>query len=198
MLGFDISRFRELAFGGPALPDHPLRDESDVKKLIGSLPPDALTGLAELTHWVLSINSDDSFTQERYSRVLMALDTATRPYWSELAEQYLAPDATPAEGRDGDQAILRAMLDSAAAFAAGYGFSLETRDKVSRWLDTNFAEVALRRARWLGRRFTLVNMLHLPTIDDIWEDLHLLYALAESRQALRKVLRVQPGKPFTS
>src|SRR5687768_5739394 len=102
MLGFDIARFRELAFGRSALPDHPLRDESEVRKMVADLPPDPLGALAELTHWALSINADESFTQERRSRVLLALDESTHACWSELATQYLAPRGEPAEGHDGD------------------------------------------------------------------------------------------------
>ena len=198
MLGFDISRFRELAFGQPALPDHPLKDEAAVRKLIEELPASPLTGLAELTHWVLSINTEASFTPSRRARVLLALDAAARPYWSELAELYLAPDGTPAEGHDGDPAILRALLDSAFEFATGYGYSLQTHEKPVLWIEKNFAQLALQRARWLARRFTLANMLHLPVLDSIWADLHALYRLAGERDALRKVIRVDPEKPFTS
>ena len=198
MLGFDIARFRELAFGRSALPDHPLQDEKAVQKMLEEVPADPLTGLAELTHWAVSINLDSSFTTERRGRVLMALDIAARPFWSGLAAQYLAPDANPSEGRDGDPAILRAMLDSAVAFGTGYGFSLDAGDKASRWVEGNLGQLALRRARWLGRRFTLANMLHLPNIDDTWEDLHLLYMMSEARQILRNVTQTDSGGPFTS
>ena len=34
MLGFDIARFREIAFGRAPLPDHPLQDEGDVAKMV--------------------------------------------------------------------------------------------------------------------------------------------------------------------
>jgi hypothetical protein len=198
MLGFDIASFRRIAFGSSTLPDHPLRDEGDVAKMIAALPPDAPGGLAELTHWAQSISADVSFTQEQRSRVLVALDDAVRPCWSELAAQYLAPGGTPAEGRDGNPAILRAMLESAAAISTGYQFSLETLAKPSRWVQANFGALALRRARWLGRRFTLAHMLHLPAVDDIWEDLHALYLMSDAREALRKVLPIHPGSPFVS
>jgi hypothetical protein len=198
MLGFDIVRFRELAFGRSPLPDHPLRDESDVRKIVEDLPAEPLAGLAELTHWAQSINLDDSFTLELRSRLMLALEGAARPFWGELAMQYLAPDGTPAEGRDGDDAILRAMLDSATAFATGFGLGLETGERSSRWNERNVAILALRRVRWIARRFTLANMLHLPAIDDIWEDLHRLYALCEAKQVWRKVVSVYPGKQLTS
>jgi hypothetical protein len=198
MPAFDLSRFRDLAFGRPTLPDHPLKDEDAVLKMIADLPVDALSGLAEVTHWALSINADPAFTPGRRSRVLMALDGAARPYWSELAEAFLAPGGKPDEGRDGDAAILRAMLDSATAFANGFGFALESAGKPSGWVEKNLALLALRRARWLARRLTLAHMLHLPAVEDIWEDLHLLYELAEARQVLRKVVHVHAGKPLTS
>ena len=193
MLGFDIARFRKLAFGRTTLPDHPLRDENEVRKMLEGLPGDSLGGLAELTHWALSINADDSFTQEQRSRVLVELDAASRTLWRSLARQYLAPKGEPAEELDGDPALLRAMLDSAAAFGTGYGFSLELAEPASPWTERSLALLALRRARWLGRRYALAHMLHLPAIDDIWEDLHALYGLAESRDVLRKVLPVYPG-----
>lgn len=169
-----------------------------MQKMIGDLPADPLASLAEFTHWAVSINTNDSFSAEQRARVLMALDAAAHPYRSELAMQYLAPDGRPAEGRDGDAAILRAMLDSATEFATGYGLSLETGEQPSRWIEKNLAHVALRRVRWLARQFTLASMLDLPNIDDIWEELHLLYGLSEERQIFRKVIRVFPGKPQTS
>lgn len=132
MIEFDLSRFRELAFGRGAMSDHPLHDESAVEKLIEDLPGDALAGLAELTHWVLSINSDDSFTPGRRGRVLMALDAAVRPFWSGLTTQYLEPHGRPAEGHDGEASLLRAMIESAAAFATGFGFCTEIAAKPSR------------------------------------------------------------------
>jgi hypothetical protein len=198
MLGFDVARFRELAFGHPVLPGHPLRDESAVEEMLAELSVDPLTGLAELTHWVQSVDADDSYTPELRSRLLLALETAARPYWGELAMQYLAPDGSPAEGRDGDPAILRAMLDSATAVATGYGFGLETDGHASRWSEKNLATVALRRAQWIARRFTLVNMLHLPLVDDLWEDLHQLHALAGERQVWRKTVLVHPDSSRTS
>jgi hypothetical protein len=199
MLQFDIGKFRQLAFGRAASSsDHPLREEKAFKKMLADLPHDALAGLAELTHWASSVNMDQSFTPEGRMKVLMALDVASRPFWGELAAQYLAPDGTPAEGRDGDQSILRAFLESAAAFAVGYGFGLASGDPAPRWIAAQLPQIALQRARWLGRRYTLGNMLHLPNIDDTWEDLHQLYVLCDQRQILRKVTQVHPGKPVMS
>ncbi len=198
MAGFDLSRFRERAFGRTPLPNHPLRDERSVNKMIEGLPQDPIEGLAELTHWVMSVNSDDEFSAERRARVLMALEQASRSYWSALSVLYLAPEGKPVEGRQGDASILRGMLDSALGFSTGYGFSLLREDKTSRWSEENVADVALRSARWIGRRYTLSHMLNLPVIDDIWEDLHNLYLLADAHQVLRKVIAVYPDATPTS
>jgi hypothetical protein len=198
VLAFDLNRFRELAFGRPSLPDHPLRDASAVEKMREDLPVDALAGLAELTHWASSVNTDDSFSPEQRSRVLLALDSTARPCWGELANQYLAPDGLPAEDSEGNDALLRALLDSATEFASGYGLCLQVEGRTSRWMEKTTPTLALMRARWLGRQFTLASMLHLPNIDDIWEDLHLLYALAEARGLWRKATIVTPGKSLAS
>jgi hypothetical protein len=198
MSAFDLHLFRDLAFGRSSLTEHPLQDETAVQKMVEALPAGALEGLAELAHWVSSIIADVTFSGGRRARVLMALDSATRPYWGELSRLYLAPDGKPAEGQDGDGALLRALLDCATAFAAGYRYSLEADKKHSRWTEKNFAHLGVRQARWLGRQFTLVNMLHLPNVDDVWEDLHLLHEQSEARQVFRKVIRVYPGKSLTS
>lgn len=197
MIDFDLARFRRLAFGRSSLPEHPLHDESEVEKIVEELPANALTGLAEVTHWVASVNAEDAFEPDARARVLIALDIPTRPYWSELAGQYLAPNGEPFEGHDGDDALLRALLDSAGAFATGYRHCLEKRDKPSRWVEKNYADLGLRLARWLGRRFVLMNMLRLPNANDVWEPLHSLYQDAEARKMFRKVVPLAPGSAAT-
>jgi len=196
---FDLSRFRDLAFKGAEAPDHPIEDEKAARKVLDALPVgDPAAALAELTHWAASMNATDSFTPGRRARVLMVLDDAARAYWRELGEQFLAPAGTPAEGRDGDLAILRALFESAAEFANGYALCRLPGGKGSRWVEANYVRAALRNMRWLARRLTLANMLHLPESASLWESVHRLYLEAEEHEVERKPLPVFDGDPFAS
>ena len=195
---FDLQKFRSLAFRRDPEPDHPLLDEAAARMVFADLPPgDAPAGLAEVTHWVTTMNETESFTPGRRARVLMELDDPARGLWHSLGDAYLKPDGRPAVGRDGNIAILQALLDSATEFAHGYALCL-AGEPPSRWVQRNYAQLALRRMRWLGRRLILANMLHLPLVDELWEAAHWLLHEAEGRQADRTVLPVFTGDTHPS
>src|SRR5262245_36949798 len=121
MAGFDLERFRDLAFGRKALPDHPMADLEEAQKLIALIPesePDK--GPAEITHWASIVNTTESFTPGRRVRILMALDAAARPLWRKQALQYLMPAGRLNEGRDGDAGLLRALFDCSSEMANGF------------------------------------------------------------------------------
>jgi hypothetical protein len=173
MAAFNLGRFRDLAFGRTALPDHPMRDLAEARKLLQLLPEDdAESSLADLTRWTVSMNETESFTPGRRARILMLLDDAARSQWRALGARYLAPDGRPTENRDGDPAILRAMFDSASEFANGFAITLDTPEHSSRWVVENQARLLVRSMRWLGRRLALAHMLNLPQVPAVWEMLH--------------------------
>src|SRR5438445_91056 len=130
MAAFDLVRFMQQAFGRAPLPDHPMRGLDEARKLLRLLPEDdPETCLAELTRWTKSMNETESFTPGRRARVLMLLDDAARTHWRALGARYLAPQGRPTDARDGDPAILRAMLDSASEFANGFAVTLDTSEQ---------------------------------------------------------------------
>lgn len=182
MAAFDLRRFRDLAFGRTPLPDHPMRDLDGARKLLALLPEDDPEhNLAELTRWTVSLNQTESFTPGRRARVLMRLDDAARVQWRALGARYLAPEGQPAEYRDGDPSILRALYDSAAEFANGFAITLDFSEHSSRWVVDNQARLMIRSTRWLGRRLALAHMLHLPYTPAVWELLHRRREIAEVR-----------------
>lgn len=187
MASFDLSRFRELAFGRSTLPDHPLQTVEDAKKMLAGLPaadPDAC--LAELTNWARSMNETAAFEPARRARILMILDDAARPSWRLMAERYLAPGGRPSERRDGDKAILRALFDSATEFNNGFAIALD--EEPGDWIRRNHALLHVRVLRWLGRRLTLSYMLHLSAGAAIWERLHWRHQNAEQLAVARAIV----------
>jgi len=196
---FDLSRFRNLAFGRKKLPDHPVATEADAREMVESLPRhDPAAALAEITACVLSINEDASFSPARRARVLMELDVAAHQFWRPLGEEFLALEGVPREGRDGDPRILHAFQESAAEFAAGFAQCVTAQALAARWIKTNRVAVMLRRARWLTRKMILSRMLHLPGADERWTELNDLYRLAAECDLFRNVAAVFPGNPRTS
>src|SRR5258708_3561517 len=102
-MAFDLAVLCNLAFKKGDLPDHPITDEAEARAMMASLPQgNAAKALAELMHWVVSINEHDGFTPVRRARVLMEIDVAAQPLWRPLGGDFLAPRGKPAEGRDGD------------------------------------------------------------------------------------------------
>ncbi|MGE0873361.1 MAG: hypothetical protein AB7O31_01690 [Burkholderiales bacterium] len=199
MSTFDLGRFRDLAFGRQALPDHPMGTLDEARRLIALLPDDdPAHSLAELTQWTSSMNATDSFTPGRRARVLMLLHEAARPLWRELGQRYLAPDGRPDERGKGDPAILRAMADSAFEFASGFAISLDTSGQGSKWVEKNYQAILIRNLRWLGRRLALAYMLQQNLVAAVWEQLHRLYHLAEERNLLRSAAPVFEGSRHNS
>jgi hypothetical protein len=195
----NLSRFRDLAFRRSLAPDHPIENETAARELLESLEGrDPAAALAEITATAASMSETDSFTPGRRARVLMVLDDAARAYWHALGEEFLSPGGHPSEGRDGDRTILRALFESAEAFANCYALALLPAEKDSSWVAGNYAQVALRNMRWLARRLTLANMLHIGDVDTIWGAVHRLYREAEERKGARTVLPVFPDHPFPS
>jgi hypothetical protein len=199
MAAFNLTRFRDLAFGRSPLPDHPMRDLDEARKLLQLLPegdPDEC--LADLTRWTTSMNETESFTPGRRGRILMLLDDAARPHWRTLGIRYLAPQGRPTENRDGDPGILRALFDSASEFANGFAIALDTSAHSSRWVVENQARLFVRSMRWLGRRLALAHMLRLPHTFSIWEQLHRRQELARLRGLERSTLPAFEGVKYNT
>jgi hypothetical protein len=194
----DLSRLRDLAFGRQAAPDHPLRDEAEVQKMLAGLSPEAADGLAELTHWTGSINQTDAFAPDARARVLLAMDPAAHDYWRALCREFLAPNGRPAEERDADAGVFRVLLEVASEFAHGYALCVQDDAADSPWLEKNLAHVLLRRSLWLGRRLMLANALRQPNAASIWEEMHALYCLADEREVLRTAVRVSADGALTT
>jgi hypothetical protein len=191
---FDLDRFRDLAFGRRALPDHPLQNLAEAEKLIALLPPDDPDhGLAELTHWASTMNATESFTPGRRARLLIALDGASRPFWREQASRYLSAAGRPREGRDGDAGLLRAMFDCVSEVSNGFAMALDAESGDSKWLDKQRAWVSLRNMRALTRRLALAHMLRHAAASAIWERLHRRYLIAEELGLARTLLPVFEG-----
>ena len=185
---FDLDRFRNLAFGRPAVPDHPMGTVEEADRLLALLPEDDPGyALAELTHWTATMNATDSFTPGRRGRILVRLHEAARPLWRELGQRYLAPSGKPDESGSHDVSLLRAMSDSASEFAAGFALVAYADARGSAWVDEHLADVLVRGMRWLSRRLALAYMLHQTHVPAIWESLHHLRGLADRHQAFRTV-----------
>lgn len=190
---FDLGKFRDLAFGRETLPDHPMSDVAEAKKLLALLPEDDPdTALADLTHWAATMNATESFTPARRAQVLVELDTAARPLWRAQSARYLRPDGKLSEGRDGDPGLLRALNDCAAEIANGYAIALDAAAEDSAWMKKNRPLVIQRNMRWLNRRLAILHMLQLSTAGAVWERLHRLHAIAEAGKFARTALPV-PG-----
>lgn len=186
---FDLGKFRDLAFGREPLPDHPMADEAEAKKLLALLPEDDPdTALADLTHWAATMNATESFTPGRRARVLLELGRAARPLWRAQARRYLCPDGRPGEGQDGDPGLLRALNDCAAEIANGFAIALDGEGEDSDWMRKNRALVTLGSMLWLSRRLAISHMLQLPAVASVWERLHRRHALAEAEKLARTAL----------
>jgi len=198
-MAFDLARFRDLAFGRRARPDHPIADEAEARKMIDELPADEpAKALAELTHWARSINEEQTFTPELRARVLMEIDAAAHPFWRELWTEFLAPKGTPSEGQDGDTGVLHALREFSEECANGYALCLTPDGLHSGWIGNNLAMMALRWMHWHSRRMQFSRTLRLQGSDQRWDELHRIYRFAEERGVFRIVNRVFPDSVHPS
>ena len=198
-MAFDLVRFRELAFSRRPLPDHPMQTEAEAKKLLELLPEnDDDHALAELTSWTASMNTTESFSPELRAKLLLMMDEAARPFWRSLGQRYLSPAGSPAEGLDGDAAILRAMADSASEFSTGITLALDTDDGHSRWMKDNLAALSARGLRWLNRRLALTYMLQGAQVPAIWERLHRRFGLTVAQDCHRVPVPAHEGAHYNT
>ena len=199
MAAFDLVRFMQQAFGREPVPDHPLHSLDEARKLLALLPEDdAEHCLADLTRWTKSMNDTESFTPGLRARVLMLLDDTARIHWRALGARYLAPQGRPTDARDGDPAILRAMIESATEFANGFAITLDTSEQSSRWVVENQARLQVRSIRWLGRRLALAHMLNVPHVPAVWEMLHRRREIAELRGLAGSTLPAFEGVKYNT
>lgn len=198
-MAFDLPRFARLAFGQERLPDHPLRSKEDAAAGITELASEpAESALAQITYYVKSMNDTHSFSPGRRAVVLLQLHEAARPRWRALAARYLKYRGVPAEHREGDPNILRALYDSASEFATGFGLSVEEGMSGSKWVRQNLAPLCARKAHWLGKRLVLAHMLRLPVTPAVWQALHSLYRFAEEHDAGRQPAALYEKSRFPS
>lgn len=199
MAAFNLKRFRDLAFGRAPLPDHPMRSLDEARKLLALLPAnDFERSLAELTRWTVSMNQTEAFTPGRRARVLMLIDDSARNLWRDLGAQYLSQAGAPAEYRDGDPAILRALYDSASEFANGFAITLDESEHSSGWVAANQAQLMIRSMRWLGRRLALAHMLHVPHTPAVWELIHRRREIAEVRGLAASAIPAFEGVKYST
>ena len=191
MATFNLGKFRDLAFGRKAEPDHPMHSTEQAKKILALLPlDDPDHALAELTHWVSTMNATDTFAPGLRARILLQMNESARLLWRAQSERYLAPEGRPMERRDGDEKLLRALHDCAAEFANGFAIAQDAADEDDSWLKKNRALICSRNMRWLSRRLAISHMLHLSSVAAIWERLHRLHAIAEEAKYARQVVQM--------
>ena len=175
--------------------DHPMGSEEEARELLASLPVwDHLASLNEVVHWLESLAAEPAFSPGRRARLVTLLDQTVRPHWRALAQDYLAPNGEPSEGKDGDPNLLGRFGYLASALAVSYHMVFGENMPRSDWVRRNAALLLVRRARVLTQRAVLRRMQREPMDAELWRTLNGVFELARRLKVDRAVVTAYEGE----
>lgn len=180
--------------------DHPMGSEEEARELLASLPVlDPLASLNEVVHWLESLAAEHALSPGRRARLVALLDEAVRPHWRALAQEYLAPNGEPAEGKDGDPELLARFGYLANALAVSYHLVFGEDIPRSDWVRGNAAMLLIRWARAVTQSAVLRRMRREPMDTGVWSTLNGVLDRARRLKVDRVVVAAYEGeKKLTS
>lgn len=191
---------RGLARADPQKIDHPMGSEEEARELLALLPVlDPLACLNEVVHWFESLAAETALSPGRRARLVMLLDQTVRPHWRALAQEYLAPNGEPTEGKDGDPELLARFGYLANALVVSYHMVFGEDIPRSDWVRDNAALLLTRWARAVTQSAVLRRMRREPMDTGVWSTLNGILDRARRLKVDRVVVAAYEGeKKMTS
>jgi hypothetical protein len=176
-------------------PDHPLADVREVRKMLEELPrDDPLKALEELSFWLDSVRSADSFRLTDQLAVLKSLDEAAQPITRHLGDKYRRASRMNLleENR-----IWLVSFEFWKRVAAAYLHCIEQfeeRVPGAEAIRGDLVLISTRAVRALAQQNKWLYARYRPYDERIWTELAHLYLLAQAQSFGRSLVTAYPGE----
>lgn len=186
-------------FGG-RMPEHPLADPKEAKRLLEALPgDDAGKAVEELMHWIESVVAAEGFKPEARIQLLLMLDDAAQPRLRKLSKEYFGASRP---SRFQENRLWSALHGYWKQAAYAYARAVDLFVQGAKGADAAKAQLPLLLARTLrcfAQQIKWMHMRYGPMDLASWGVLNSVYAYAEARQLaqVRVSLFAGPGGEST-
>jgi hypothetical protein len=180
-------------------PDHPMADEKGARDVLASLPKgDAAQAIADIRHWLESVNATEGFKPERRAELFLLLDEAAQVHQRRLARDYLAiPGVTKFQEARLRQALSGLWTDLATTYAT-FLEQIAADSGAAGRLKAQLPLLCVRAVRALAEQLKWQYMHYEPGEAAVWQALGKVYSFAEAKKIHREAAPLYPGVPLSS
>jgi hypothetical protein len=185
-------------FGGQKS-DHPLADLKEAKRLMTELSgTDAIKAVDEITHWLDSTRTEQTFRPDHRAAVVLLLDEAAQVPVRKLTREYLSSARLGKQREHQLWTVIHAFWkQNALAFAAAieaYAIGL----KGAEGLKGSIPMLAVRGLRAVAAQLKWLHVRYGPLDTTSWAILNRIYAVVETKNFSRSVVTPYPAVPGES
>lgn len=174
--------------------DHPLAEPKAASRILDELPAqDALRAMAEIGHWLDSVNRTPEFRPERRFELMEQLDQAARARLGKLGRDYLRVRQTSFH----EHRVWTAINEFWRLLGVGYGACVAQYQQAgaggSSAARRQAAVACVRALRALGQQLKWSLLRYGPIDSEFWRELGRLYTFAETIDGAEEGLAPYPG-----
>ncbi len=176
-----------------------MSDVVAARKLLADLPQnDSLKALDEITCWLASVKDTPGFRPDRRMGVIMLLDEAGQPFYTELLRQYLAApplhDPLGMHKWQGARGFMGVLTEAYAVCVDEY----QRVEKKSLHHKEQMPVICSRLLRAVAEQMKLDMMRYLDVAQDIWDQLYAHYNFAEASLFADTMVRAYPSQAINT
>ena len=179
--------------------DHPFADIKEARRVVAELPgADPVKALDELTHWIESVRSEETFKPEHRAALVQILDEAAQGPIRKLSREYLSSSRLSKQ-REHQlwTAIYAYYKQSALAFAGSleaYVLGMKGADALKGYVPV----FAVRGLRAVAAQIKWLHVRYGPLDESLWAMVNRIYAIVETKGFARQRVTPYPGVPAES
>jgi len=175
---------------------HPMAEAKEARKILDAIPAgDPFKAVDDLSHWLESVRTWETFKPEYRAQVVQMVDDAAQVHLRKLQREYLhTPRLSKFQENRLWSAIREWYRQSAFAFAICIDY-YATGQKGSDALKGSMPFLTVRALRALAAQMKWQSMRYGPSDNFLWGMLYKIYALSENRRFSQTRVAAYPGAP---
>ncbi len=181
-------------------PNHPLGDPKELKRVLTSLPGEAIKAVDEIYGWFESLRVADDFHLDQMFDVVSSLDEAAQPHLRRLLRDYL--QSSPLSKSD-EKRLWTMCFNYWGEVAGLYAYCIERlrQNQKGRGHEGFKGKLPLAATRLLAARSSQLKWIEYrygSIGEDLWRGLGRPYLNAETEGYAQKLVQLYPGVPGTT